>query len=378
MAKKKSGKKTQYYKKSFTYKGKRYFGKRCTTEAEAIKSIVELKAQVIANDLIRTTNRTVSSWAIECVEAYKVKQKPVTRATYLQKMQTMILNEIGDMRLSDVTPIKCQEILNKQAGKSKSTINTCCQQLKFIFKMARANRLIPYDPTEDLIKPDGTYTPRRKLTEEEEKVFLKVLPLHHFALYYAFMYYCGCRPSEAAEIRGKDLQINNGQLYLHIRGTKSDAADRYVPVVPDLAKMLPDKYHAEDLLCPNTKGGKMNKKNNLRAWAYLERLMNIEMGCKVYRNQLIEPLPLADDLCAYCLRHTFCTNLQKKGIDLRTAQYLMGHTDVTLTANIYTHSDFEIIGDAAKLMSASVSKTVTRKAVRKRLQRVQPISNTSS
>ena len=71
----------------------------------------------------------------------------------------------------------------------------------------------------------------------------------------------------------------------------------------------------------------------------------------MYRNQLIPPYPLANDLCAYCLRHTFCTNLQKKGVDLRTAQYFMGHESIEMTANIYTHVDFEIIGAAAKQMS---------------------------
>ena len=355
MAKNSTKKKT--YRKSFIYKGQRYFAPRADTEEEAIKNKVLLMQQVQADDVVRTSGRTVESWALECVQAYKVKQKANTREIYLQKMRSMIFNQIGDMRLSDVTPIKCQEVLNLQAGKSKSTINTCSQQLKFIFKMARLNRLIPYDPTEDLVKPEGTYTPRRKLTDEEEKVFLKVLPLHHYGLYYAFMYYCGCRPSEAAEIRGKDLMFNDGEMYLCIRGTKSDNAKRYVPVVPELKAMLPSKYKAEDLLCPNERGVKMNKRCRLRSWSYLERLMNIEMGCKVYRNQLMEPFPLADDLCPYCLRHTFCTNLQKKGVDLRTAQYLMGHSDITLTANIYTHSDFEIIGDAARLMRGELSES---------------------
>ena len=94
----------------------------------------------------------------------------------------------------------------------------------------------------------------------------------------------------------------------------------------------------------------MNKDNKRRAWAHLCRLMNIDMGCKVYRNQLLPPFPLATDISAYSLRHTFCTNLQKRGVDIRTAQYLMGHADIQMTANIYTHVDFEIINQAAALM----------------------------
>ena len=71
----------------------------------------------------------------------------------------------------------------------------------------------------------------------------------------------------------------------------------------------------------------------------------------MYRNQLIAPYPLADDFVPYNLRHTYCTGLQKKGIDIRTAQYLMGHSDISLTANIYTHADNSTILEAAKLIN---------------------------
>ena len=47
---------------------------------------------------------------------------------------------------------------------------------------------------------------------------------------------------------------------------------------------------------------------------------------------------LADDLVCYCLRHTFCTDLQKKGVPVDIAKYLMGHADIRTTANIYAHS----------------------------------------
>lgn len=48
-----------------------------------------------------------------------------------------------------------------------------------------------------------------------------------------------------------------------------------------------------------------------------------------------------EDLTAYCLRHTYCTNLQKQGVDIRTAQYLMGHSSIQMTAKIYTHIGIE-------------------------------------
>ena len=76
------------------------------------------------------------------------------------------------------------------------------------------------------------------------------------------------------------------------------------------------------------------------------------MGAKLDKNgNIVGIKPLASDLTSYCLRHTFCTDLQKKGVDLRSAQYLMGHSDITLTANIYTHADTTTIIQAAEKMN---------------------------
>lgn len=355
MAKKKQ---TSSYRKSFIYKGRRYYGKRASTEAQAIKNAIILKEQIEADDLIKTTNRTVRSWAVECVETYKVRQSEITRRKYNEKLECYILKYIGSMRLADVTPIKCQQLINQQADKSKSTINTVYQQLKFLFRMARVNKLIPSDPSEHLVRPEGYYHPRRALTAYEEQVFLNVLPLHHCPLYYALMYYAGCRPSEAASVIGKDIVNRDGEWYLHIRGTKTASADRFVPIVPELMDFIPVKREPFSLLCTSQAGSPLSKESKHRYWNYLERLMNIEMGARMYRNQLVGPLPLATDLSAYCLRHTFCTNLQKKGVDIRTAQYLMGHADIKMTANIYTHVDFELIDQAARLMKKNNKKCV--------------------
>lgn len=48
---------------------------------------------------------------------------------------------------------------------------------------------------------------------------------------------------------------------------------------------------------------------------------------------------VADDLTPYCLRHTFCTDLQRAGVPINVAKELMGHADIQTTANIYTHRD---------------------------------------
>ena len=40
-------------------------------------------------------------------------------------------------------------------------------------------------------------------------------------------------------------------------------------------------------------------------------------------------------------RHTFCSNMAKSGMNPKTLQYIMGHSDIGVTLNTYTHVEFE-------------------------------------
>ena len=75
------------------------------------------------------------------------------------------------------------------------------------------------------------------------------------------------------------------------------------------------------------------------------------MGCRTYRNALIPPYPLRDSFVPYELRHTYCSDLAKRGVDIRVAQKLMGHSSISITADIYTHvQDEQVLSDAAKIL----------------------------
>lgn len=88
----------------------------------------------------------------------------------------------------------------------------------------------------------------------------------------------------------------------------------------------------------NTVGKRLDSDSMYRAWKSVRKAMDIEMGATVYRNQIIESV-IAPDLTLYCLRHTFCTDLQRASISINIAKELMGHSDISVTANIYTHKD---------------------------------------
>ena len=51
----------------------------------------------------------------------------------------------------------------------------------------------------------------------------------------------------------------------------------------------------------------------------------------------IKKAGINSEFCPYMLRHDYCTRLKKQGVSLRDAQYLMGHSKISITAEIYTH-----------------------------------------
>ena len=46
-------------------------------------------------------------------------------------------------------------------------------------------------------------------------------------------------------------------------------------------------------------------------------------------------------ITSYICRHSYCTNMANSGMNPKTLQYLMGHSDVSVTLNIYTHIGYD-------------------------------------
>ncbi|MBE6939619.1 MAG: hypothetical protein E7457_02195, partial [Ruminococcaceae bacterium] len=65
---------------------------------------------------------------------------------------------------------------------------------------------------------------------------------------------------------------------------------------------------------------------------YLQHI--VEKYNKIYRIQMPKVTP-------HVCRHTFCSNMVKSGMNPKTLQYIMGHSDISVTLNVYTHVQFD-------------------------------------
>lgn len=343
-------KKKYNYRTSFTFDGKRYDIK-ADTIAELYEKKVNKKRDLEEGRILLSPHMTVRQWTEQALDTYKATIKYETLKNMTYRINKHILSVIGDLPISSVKPIQCQKILNSQNGMSRSHIRSITQELHFIFDTAKRNHLIIEDPTENIQPPRGHAGTRQALSDTERTALLAAVDQDPSYILFLLMLQCGCRPAEAIRAQGFDIEQMEDAAVLHIRGTKTENADRRVPIPPDLYGRIKNTDPFAPI-SPNRSGRMHTESSYKRLVEHLKRDMNILMGCKLYRNKLVPPFPLRESFVPYDLRHTYCTDLAKAGIDIRIAQKLMGHATISITAQIYTHiSDQMAVNEAIDKLS---------------------------
>lgn len=332
-----------------TYKGVR-IDIKAHTSAELHRKVTA-KKQAIDKDIV-DGSVMMSAFGEMYLEAYKKNTVSASWYKDLTYMWTKIVYEMGDRPMNRIKPIHLQDYLNS-LDMADSTIKKRYDLIAQIFRHAYINGVTPKDYTLELVRPHGRPTVTgRSITDYERDILLKVLEGHRGELFCKLILYCGLRPSEAQALQWRDLDLKERTVTvskaLKRNGTvgppKTNAAYRTIPIPDHLARLIRPGEPFDDVFSHNATWQR-------RVWENVKREMNIAMGCKVYRNKLVMPYPLADDFTLYNLRHTYCTDLEKKGVPISIASRLMGHSSINVTAKIYTHASTEALEIARRLIN---------------------------
>ena len=361
----------EYYRARGTIDGHKY-DLTAKTPAALDEKIDDLKYKIRSGDTIDSPNVTVAAWAREWLETYK---KPVviekSYKLYRTNVNKYIIPEIGGMKLSDVQPIHLQRILASQTGRSFSHVSHIRCALTGMFSDALKNNKIIKNPAKELIMPKTTKGTHRCMTDDEVRVMLKVCETHYMGLLPLFMYYCGLRPNEVAALSYNDIDTDRKMINVtkavesdkkSLKQPKTNAGEREVPIPEKFLERLKSEATGKaphTYIIADKKGRVCTAKYLQNCWENIIRRMDIESGAKLYNNKIIES-KLSDDLTLYCIRHTYCTNLQRAGVPMNVAKYLMGHNNVDMIAQIYGHQTADQTAAAKKLYDDYLHKTVSK------------------
>lgn len=353
-------------RKTARYNGKKYeaTGK---TELEALKKLAAMLEAAERGEI--NSNSTVDAWYHQWMELYK-RPRGLTEKSlgmYDEKYKKYIKPAIGHMKLKDVRDVHLQKILNGQAGMSESHVKKVRMVMQELFKRARQSRLILYDPAELLALPEMSTHKRRAITPEEREAILAVSKTNRSGLWVLTLLYTGMRPGETAALKWEDVDFDHNEIHVHaaresgktnrIKSTKTVSGVRDIPIHSVLLPLLKAaRRRPQDYVFPTGAGNPQNENSLRRLWTGFKRDLDLYMGAETYRNRILASV-VADDLTPYCLRHTFCSDLQKAGVPINVAKELMGHADIQTTANIYTHKDQTTLHQSMGLLDGTGGKS---------------------
>lgn len=329
-------------------------------------SLRELEKEVERFDFDEVVMYGGNMSVLELVKKYtatKIGVRPTTKRGYGTVINLLLKEDFGHQKIDKIRISDAKYWLIKlqqKDGKSYSAIHNIRGVLRPAFQMAVDDDLIkknPFNfPLVDVVINDSVR--REALTQAQERKFLQfVKEDKHFKKYYEGIYILfktGLRISEFCGLTVNDIDFKNHILHIkrqlqknsvkdyYIEAPKSKSGYRKIPMTRDVEacfkkiienrnppKIEPMVDGIAGFLYFDQKGSIVYSLH----WShYFKRIWN------KYNNIYREPMP---KVTPHVCRHTFCSNMAKAGMNPKALQYIMGHSDISVTLNTYTHFEFE-------------------------------------
>ena len=310
----------------------------------------------------------------ELVERYlstKTGAKHSTVANYNFVKNILKKEEFSETKIANIKTSDAKLFLIKMQndGKGYSTVKSLRGVLRPAFQMAVDDDILNKNPFEfqlaGLVVNDS-HT-RTAITIEQLRQFLKFVHDDNcYCKYYEVVYilfHTGMRISEFCGLTLKDIDLKNrivnidhqlqrtSDMQYVIESTKTNAGTRKLPITEEVAKcfqaIIEDREPQQREKMIDGYAGFLfyDKNNNPLVAMHWEHRFNhmVQRYNDIYRIQIPNITP-------HVCRHTYCSNMAKSGMNPKTLQYLMGHSDIGVTLNTYTHLGLEDAEDELKRM----------------------------
>lgn len=343
------------------------------------KCLRDLEKEIAIDETEEIDRRTASKVTVnELFDQYILTRndlKKTTLALYLGIYNRLLRNGIGKMKVANVRYndiVRCyQDILGPEKKKKKNldmahTLLNCTLNTAVNESYIRNN---PASNAYSTAMKSSKYKEKEiiALSIVEQKTFMSFIRGHE--LYnrlvplFTFMFGTGCRIGEALGVRWEDcdfehntISINHTLVYrkypgektdYHIQTPKTRSGIRSIPMLKEVKDELLKEYKRQQkygftkgtvdgysgFVFQNKKGGLQTIVNiDKSIWAIVQRHNNLAIEKAKANNS--EPF-LLPKFSSHSIRHTFCTRLCESETNLKVIQYVMGHSDITMTLNKY-------------------------------------------
>ncbi len=340
-----------------------YAPTRAEVQQWLVKTLRDHQQGLPVTDTRLTVGAYLERWL---TEVHKPAVRPSTYRRCQQIVDLHLIPDLGRTRLSKLTPEQVQHLLNEkhEGGLSACTVwhihAVLRAALNHAVRWSLVNRNVaclatpPRVPRADIHPFDPT----------EARAFLEAIRGHRLEALFVTAMATGLRQGELLGLRWRDLDLEQATLAvrhaLQMIGGKptliepKSATSRRTLVLPAIAvtalKAHRQQQVEERLLAgPEWVEGDFVFASSVgrplaASWVY-------RSFKKLLRNHGMRNLRFHD------LRHTAATLLLVQGVNPRVAMQMLGHSNISLTLNTYSHVVPGLLADAAERMDAVLTAT---------------------
>lgn len=371
----------------YIYKWTDCTGTRNTVYAITLVELRE-KEQKIQRDIQDGINSTSANMTLnQLFDLYmstKSNIRETTRVLYLTYWSANIKPSIlSDMKISQIKQLHVKKwiIELKDKGAKTSSIKAYKTLLTSVFQFAVDNDYIRRNPCRNCDQDKAEPSTKTALTKRQQEKLVDFLENDDlYKVYYPlilFILNTGLRAGEVCGLTKDDIDMKKGVVHVrkqlgyrnigdgyqyYWQPLKTAAGHRDIPLTPAAKKALIMEKELDFALGRRAKEQEVagrsgivfinNRGMALNSYSIdgtIKRIISVynQRESKEAETENREP-ELLPHISVHILRHTFCTRSVESGINIKTVQYLMGHSEIATTLNIYTHVNAEQVKSEMK------------------------------
>lgn len=340
------------------------FKNRKTVYANTLKELREKEdeiQQALRDGVLSSSNLTVLELAQQYVAMRESAVRCKTHQWHEGVLRKLKADPFSTTKIQDVTFIMAKQWMSSRAqlGESRYIINNLKNVLHPAFQMALEDGLVAHNPFEfrlDRIIPPGKKKNREVSQADFDRLMEFVKSSPTYSKYYDMFYVLaetGIRAGEVCGLIVDDVDFQNHCIHvvrqvqqtpnrgLFIEYPKSNSGIRDIPMDSELEQRM-EKIIAQPrstIKVDGVGGFLFTRKNgNPMMSGFVSNIF--ERAVAAYNADHPDPLPT---ITPHMFRHKFCSDLVTAGVNIKTAQYVMGHSRVDLTLNVYAHVNYSEI-----------------------------------